>query len=280
MKKKNNKILINILTRTSNRPIGFDNLRYSITNQTFKNVNHIVSYDNDNDLSYINKHDLKKVKVDRINEEKLNHPDGFTPAFYNLYCNELLDQVEEGWIMFIDDDVNIFHNKVLQEIVGQIKKNDDDTIFFWQSRYPNRVVIPSNEKIRNEKLEIYDIDSSCFLFHSKYKNKARWDGWKVSDYRFIKALSEIIPNKKWINQVYIQINNQGDLGGRNDIGNLSINRFIFHKTFFWNLIPKYHYQIFDLYLFKSDFFELLYIKVTTSLRYKKRIIIRYFKPNK
>ncbi len=25
-------------------------------------------------------------------------------APYNLYCNQLLNEVDEGWIMFLDDD--------------------------------------------------------------------------------------------------------------------------------------------------------------------------------
>ena len=55
--------LINILTRTSNRPIGFKNCELSIKNQTYKNIKHIVSYDNDNDLTYL-KETENKIKVD------------------------------------------------------------------------------------------------------------------------------------------------------------------------------------------------------------------------
>lgn len=267
MGKLDENILINVLTRTSNRPIGFDNLRYSITNQTYKNIRHIVSYDNDEDLNYIEKYDVEKVKVNNLNQEKINHPDGFTPAFYNLYCNDLLDQVVDGWICFLDDDVNVFHNNVFKEIASLIKKNDSETMFFWQSRYPNRIVIPDKKRVKDEKIEIYNIDTSCFLFHSNYKNYARWDGWKVSDYRFIKSLSEIIPKKIWLNQIYVQVNNQGDLGNRNDIYKSGSNKLIFNKTFFWYFIPKYHYQIFGLYLFQSDFFELFLRKV--KIKFKK-----------
>jgi len=272
MKKEENRILINVLTRTSNRPIGFTNLKDSLDNQTYKEIRHIVSYDNDVDLNYLNQYDVEKVKVNNDLREDKNHPDGHTPAYYNLYCNTLLDAVTDGWIVFLDDDVNVFHDKVFEELVNQIKKNDTDTMFFWQIRYPNRAVLPNKERIKKEIIEIYNIDTACLLFHSKYKNEARWDGWKVSDYRFINSLSKIIPKQKWINKVYVQINNQGDLGNRNDIGKISINKFVFRKNFLWHFIPKYHYQVFGLYLFKSDFFKRFFIKLKKKLRYKMKTL--------
>ena len=45
-------ILINILTRTSNRPIGFLNNYHSVSNQTYKNINHLVSYEYEEDLKH------------------------------------------------------------------------------------------------------------------------------------------------------------------------------------------------------------------------------------
>ncbi|PBI84135.1 hypothetical protein BSF41_42340 [Flavobacterium sp. ACN2] len=277
MEKLEDNIVINVLTRTSNRPIGFKNLKYSLNNQTYKIIRHIVSYDNDVDLNYLNQYDVEKVKVNSDIREEKNHPDGFTPAYYNLYCNELLDKVTDGWIVFLDDDVNLFHHKVFEEIISHIKKNDNDTMFFWQIRFPNKVILPDNRRVKKGMIEIYNIDTACFLFHSKYKNKVRWDGWKVSDYRVINSLSKIIPKQKWINQVYVQINNQGDLGNKNDIKKNSVNKFVFFKTFFWHFIPKYHYQIFGLYLFKSDFLKQFGIKFKQSIRYKIKILVRYLK---
>ena len=277
MKKEENRILINVLTRTSNRPIGFHNLKYSLNHQTHKDIRHIVSYDNDVDLNYLNKYDVEKIKVNSDLREEKNHPDGFTPAYYNFYCNELLDKVTDGWIVFLDDDVNVFHNKVFKELVNHIKENDTDTMFFWQIRYPNRVVLPNDERVKKKIIEIYNIDTACFLFHSKYKNEVRWDGWKVSDYRFINSLSKIIPKQKWINEVYVQINNQGDLGNKNDIEKNSINKLIFRKTFFWYFIPKYHYQVFGFYLFKSDFFKLFYMKLKQGVRYRIKTLARYIR---
>jgi len=62
-KKSNQPILINILTRTSGRPNGFNKCRKSIENQTYIQIKHLVSYDDNNDLHYLKKYDCEKIKV-------------------------------------------------------------------------------------------------------------------------------------------------------------------------------------------------------------------------
>lgn len=241
-------ILINILTRTSNRPIGFYNCYQSVIQQTYKNTKHFVSYENDLDLEYINPLDVIKIKVQKSKHIKKSEDLVYAP--YNLYCNELLNHVREGWVLFLDDDDNLLHNKVLKEIVSKIKKADEDTMFIWQMRYPNGDILPLKKHFKEEKIEINNIGSTCFLFHSKYKEAAKWDEWKTSDFRFLETLFKIIPNKKWIEKVYIQINNFGDYGNRNDIIEPKTNKLIFNKNLLWHFIPKYHTQIRDRYVFQ------------------------------
>jgi hypothetical protein len=38
---------------------------------------------------------------------KSKEVDKLSEGFYNLYCNQLLEYVTEGWILFMDDD-NIY----------------------------------------------------------------------------------------------------------------------------------------------------------------------------
>ena len=99
------------------------------------------------------------------------------------------------------------------------------------------------------------IGSPCFIFHSKHKEYAKWDEWKASDYRVFNNLFDKIPNKQWIEKVYIQINNFGDLGNRNDIIKDVRHKIIFRKTLFWNLIPKYHTQFNSIYIFRYSTYK-------------------------
>lgn len=215
-----NNIVINILTRTSKRPKAFKKCRESIEQQTYTNINHIVSYDCDGDMAYLSKYNINTVKVDReLLIEKDQSEDPGTGPFspHNLYCNVLLSKVKEGWVLFLDDDDMLAHKNVLREISKKIKTANEDTLFIWQMQYPNGKLIPGKDLIRNERIDLYNIGSPCFFFHSKYALKVKWDAWKCADYRFIKNLSHIIPNKIWIEKPYILLNNYGDLGNRNDI---------------------------------------------------------------
>ncbi len=267
---KEDKVLINILTRTANRPVGFQNCRQSIIKQKYKNVKHFVSYENEVDFEYINFKDIVKIKVNRYVGPLLLNPDGFLHAPYNLYCNELLNYVENGWILFLDDDDNLLHNKVLNEIISEIKKVDEDTMLIWQMRYPDGKILPQKKHFKSKKIEINNIGTSCFIFHSKYKEIIEWDEWKGADFRYINALFDEIQKKKWIEKVFIQINNYGDLGKKNDISKIFESKKIFNKTIFWRLIPKYHFEIFDIYFFQINTYRSFWNKIF-------RIILRYLK---
>lgn len=264
-----NNILINILTRSSNRPYGFEKCYTSVKKQTYKNVRHIVSYDNEKDLKYLKNFDVDLIRVNKEELDKsLTDKEGNTVAPYNLYCNKLLDTVEDGWILFLDDDDNLYHNKVLKEIVSIIKKEDEDTLLIWQMRYPNGEILPSNKFIKNKKIAKYNIGSPCFIFHSKYKNKARWDSFKVSDYRFLVALEKHIPKKMFVKKVYIHINNFGALGNKKDIyfKKTKTPSIFFNKNLFWYFIPKKHYELFGIKIFQLNTYKNIFKKMKNKFK--------------
>ena len=214
------KPLINILTRTSNRPNGFDICVNSIKNQTYENINHIVSYDDDLDLNYINNYNVSKIKINR--EEIIKNDKSVTPnnpnfwfSPHNLYCNSLLDEVKDGYIMFLDDDDMLLHENVIEVIVNNIV--DEDTILIWKMQYPDGRLLPDSNSYNTKNIKLGGIGSPCFLFHSKWKDFYRWDAYKCGDYRFLEKLYKKIPNNKWINSPFIKLNNSGGLGKKEDI---------------------------------------------------------------
>lgn len=214
------KPLINILTRTSNRPNGFDMCVKSIKKQTYENINHIVSYDDDLDLNYINNYNVSKIKINReeiIKNDKSVNPNNpnfwFSP--HNLYCNSLLDEVKDGYIMFLDDDDMLLHENVIEVIVNNIV--DEDTILIWKMQYPDGRLLPDSNSYNMKNIKLGGIGSPCFLFHSKWKDLYRWDAYKCGDYRFLEKLYKKIPNNKWINAPFIKLNNSGGLGKKEDI---------------------------------------------------------------
>ncbi len=217
LKKIFNKPLINVLTRSSNRPHGFARVRNSIKKQSYKKINHIVSYDNKKTKEYLSAyHNINTIKIDRefliINDKSINPNTGiYSP--HNLYFNRMLRKVSDGWIMFLDDDDFFTDERSVEKIVNKIK--NDDTLIIWQMNFPKRGPVPDNEHIENYP-KLGHIGSPCFLFHSKYKDIALWDAWKCADYRYVSKLYETIPNKVYIKETLVEIGQIG-FGNQTDI---------------------------------------------------------------
>ena len=211
--------LINILTRTSNRPKGFRKNRESILTQTYKNINHIVCTDDENSIRYIKENGVNDfLLVDRedlIKNDKSVNPNTGRYSPHNLYFNEMIKLVNDGWVIYLDDDDRFVDNTCVQQIVDQINKSDEDTLIYWRMVYSNgRFLTLDMSKGKNPILG--GIGGSCFTFNVKYKHLALWDGWKCSDYRVINKLHNIIPKKVWYPKNLVFIPSSG-MGNRKDL---------------------------------------------------------------
>ena len=124
---KNNKnILFNILIRNTYRPSYFKKCIKSLLSQTYINYKIIMSYDDENCLEYLNEYkDNEKIEI-----FKASNVDKSKPFFYNLYCNELLDKVQDGWIIFLDDDDMFTHENSLLFLSRYIL--NENNLVFWK----------------------------------------------------------------------------------------------------------------------------------------------------
>jgi hypothetical protein len=201
-----NNPVINILTRTSNRPNGFSVTYDSIHNQTYKNIKHIVSYDNDTDLQYLaNYNDIKLVKIDKfglINSDNSPNPNTGKYSPHNLYFNEMVKYVDNGWVIYLDDDDKFTDDTVIEKIADLINSNDDDTLIVWQFKLGDNWVLP-NDISKEIPPVIGGIGGSTIAFNIKYSNDAIWDSWKCSDFRVINSLYHKIPKIKFIKEVLV-----------------------------------------------------------------------------
>lgn len=173
----------NILIRTSNRKDEFKRCLKSIYDQSYCNVKLIISYDDNNTLKYINDENITLnhilVEINQKNKNKNSY-------FYNSYCNKLLKHVNDGWILFLDDDDEMIAPNTLHIINNfingkQIEK--DALIIFYNYRNDKIIkVIDKNNPCPGE-LAI----SSC-IFHSKYKDLALFTNKNSGDFDFFKNL--------------------------------------------------------------------------------------------
>jgi glycosyltransferase involved in cell wall biosynthesis len=101
----------NILIRSSSladhdkdRPNMLSRCIESIRSQSYQNVRLIVSSDNPDDVENIKSLLTDDDTLLELNREDIKTSVGGAREFYNLYCNILAREVDEGWLMFIDDD--------------------------------------------------------------------------------------------------------------------------------------------------------------------------------
>ena len=90
---------IYILMRCCYRPSLFKTSIESVLNQSYKNFQLILSYDDDKCLEYLEDYTNKYSNIKLIKVER----DTNIEFYYNLYSNKLLDEVPENinnWVMF------------------------------------------------------------------------------------------------------------------------------------------------------------------------------------
>lgn len=199
--------LINVLTRTSNRPNSFAKNVESVRNQTYKNIRHIICTDDVNSIPYIKENgieDFLLVDKDKLISEDKSFVKDVGRFHSNLYFNEMMKLVTDGWIMFLDDDDRFVDESCAQFIADMISHSDEDTIIYWRMVYSDGRFLPKDMSAGKKPI-FCGIGAPCFGIHSKWIEHASWDGWKGSDFRTINKLHNIIPKKAWLpkNLIYI-----------------------------------------------------------------------------
>lgn len=168
--------MINILIRTSYRPIGFAKTLESIRQQSYKSVRIIVSYDDERALSYI-PDDIENVRVYKTGEL----------FFYDSYCNILKSMVNSGWFFFLDDGDVLAYPDALKDVRREVSRQNGLIVQFSR----NGRLKPSNKLIKNRVIERSKIGMPCLVLWHKHKNLVDFDGSVgASDYLWIKKVSQ------------------------------------------------------------------------------------------
>ena len=176
----NNEPLITILVRTSNRPNLFKVCMDSIFSQKYSNFRVVICYDTDNSLNYLSKL-LKNPKCTVFKVNKLNDTEQ-SDYFYNLYCNDLLNTVTDGYIIYLDDDDKLTTSYALYAVQQAIEYSPINSVYVWKFARPDRIIFPSNF----EHVSVGEISSSNFCVHHtfpKHRN-IMWSSNKNADHDF------------------------------------------------------------------------------------------------
>ena len=175
----------NILIRTSSRPSYFENCIQSILSQSYENYHVYVCYDNEDSLPYLEKYkDHEKITYFHVNIESDKK------YKFNLYCNILLERVQDGYIMFLDDDDIFIHQNAL-ELLN--KKTEENKLVTWKFLRPDKLIF---KKDIEKPLILGEIDTACVCFHIDLKTSSSWNDQQYGDFSFYGPLFEICKNKE------------------------------------------------------------------------------------
>lgn len=219
--------LINIITRTHKRPNKFSICRESITQQTHKQVRHLVTYQSEEDLEYLKNYEgLDLFEMPNIPKDwSLKHDmedgtQGISHAPYNLFFNEVHKHITDGWVLYLDDDDMFGFNNCLEALVSEIGKYDENMKHFWRVKFPT-YLIPSNEMFQKykegEPLKKGQISGIGFCFHSSHLPNMVWHEWALGDYYSITGLEKTNPNRNMIDLPLTQLQGLPGNGRTNDM---------------------------------------------------------------
>jgi hypothetical protein len=190
---------LTILTRTGSREKCLQNLVTTIQSQTnLTNTQHIFTNDKNNSdiTNIINNHTIP-TNIVNINKNMFK---SIGKCFYNIYLNEGIKQIEDSWVIIMDDDSkliddNFFDN--LKSILSQSGKND--VVLF-------PIYIDSDKRVLGVKNnKITDIDMCNLAFHSSIFNNIQFTGKCQGDFKILKSMQTSGYNLKYYNNLTIGI---------------------------------------------------------------------------
>lgn len=209
--------LINIITRTSGRPLFFGECQQSIQLQTYDNnlIHRYVTFDEETDLQgYIEKYN--NLIVLEMEREKRKNPSHFP---YHAYLNDVAKYIVDneddvGWIMILDDD-NLLAKSTSLDILGhKILEDgcDPNKFYIWKCESEGRI-IPSELNF-GKVPKAGDVHISGFAFHQSHVALAHFECKRGAESDVINHLFNRL-TCVWINEVLTQAPTHGN-GTRED----------------------------------------------------------------
>ena len=141
------------------------------------------------------------------NRPQLNH------SPYNSYLKIAEKKLQHGWVFYLDDDDYFYNSEFLSNLVNHINSHNDDTLHIFRTESSGGSLVPGDiswSKMKSgHPFMLHKIGGSCYSFHTKYSDYTVWDEWAGADYRTIKALEKIIPNKNFTELISIRYKSHG-----------------------------------------------------------------------
>jgi GT2 family glycosyltransferase len=189
--------VLNVLTRTANRPNRFERCRQSILAQeTDVTIRHLVSLDGP--CTYAQGDVLIPARgkiAPRIPADQQRHRN----APYNLFVNDLLAAVEDGWIFVLDDDDEFLRRDAVAVLAPYLVDENALVVFKFAmgDNKGRQFIMP---KAHGRGLIMNDVPSSCYVYHSRHKDLGLWHSKYAGDFFAASNLAEEL-RIVWLDEV-------------------------------------------------------------------------------
>lgn len=192
---------VNVIIRTSARPIGFERAINSVLAQSYPNINIVVTCDESNGVKYTRKFPCRMVKV--TPPEKTKKPAGQEYGQW-FPANDYLNQIKglKGYIYILDDDNYLSDPDSIGDMVAQSTRG---SLTVARANICGRVM-PCADVV-----QLYDIDSLCMMYHTDAG--VRWEPWKRGDFRVANSFK----NHTFLDRVVAQSHSVQGYGRKKDI---------------------------------------------------------------
>jgi len=182
--------ILNIITRTHNRPDYFEICKKSVLSQTaVESINWIVGSDTDCDYYPM------AIKLIKDTQVPVSIPAEHYFAPYNLYLNELATYAKEDYVMYLDDDDKFVNEKSVMRILNACEEN---AMLVWKVRLLNQWVVPAQSFGRY--IMSGDFSGIGFAFNVKHL-PVDWGNISYGDYRVATQLLRKGLKIKWLDMV-------------------------------------------------------------------------------
>lgn len=143
-------------------------------------------------------------------------------APYNWYLKIAEKELQDGWVLYVDDDDQLYNNTTLEDLNTKIVDyGSEDVLHLNQFSYPNGDLIPDEGRsflyTHGFPFVHRQISGVCLCFHTKYADYTYWDEWSSADFRTASSLREKIGKLNMTNLVAIKLTNGTSGGERKDI---------------------------------------------------------------
>jgi len=193
---------LTVVIRTHDRPQMFKRAFESVRSQTHPNIDIVVSVDTPGTLDYVKDYNPTKIVVCTPRVRK-SHND--FPA--NEYISKLVEEINDGFILILDDDNYIADPEGVEKLFKQIEK--EWCIYIIRYRYPDGRLFPNDRLFASKIIQNGGIDWASHVFHARFKNVSKSLPLYNADYFWINNLVNYAKTTKWIDLALVHTETPG-----------------------------------------------------------------------